>query len=1259
MENGLIASALLTMDQSSFQELMADFLNARGYKLIGKPGGVAGKNKTKRGTPDVFFVDNHDKYAYCECTTRERLPKGNEFLKKLLSDIAHCFSESPKSVPRDRISCVILCCTGEILPNEDLLLRERVQGYQLGCKLELYTIGNLPTLLSKEHLLLEKYFPHFARTKGIVLELQEFLKRGERRIQPWHNGPFVGRKEDILKVTEALEVHDLLLLSGTQGVGKSRLAIQVMVGFQEEGFIPLVIEGTTVSIWDDLPRLFSPERKYVVLFDDANKGLENLEGLLRFIESAPISSIKVIITVREYLRPVVQQRLHDWKTASLKLEPIEELELSNLVQENIPKGWSLNQMGIRQIVTLSKGNPRIALMALHSMFESGGKGVFESVFSIYESYFKRISHEVSFLADRKKLTALGVLSFFENIDRLDRNKRTFLEPQIDISWEELWVTYGELDAMELVDLNEDRDVVRISDPVLATFSFYKSFLDTSTSVIDYRHWLEQALRFYPEKVKVSIADCIHTFGYQPLMQVVKTHTSKLSDLVSSQLEFAFHFYDAFWFYHQMEALRFVSDQIDGLEDSEERSWGSSYGWEYGIGEGRILTLLGYFWESDSLLQGEAIQLGLSLCRPNIATALQRKLMDCFNFTHDDCNRGYPRHLKLVEIFSLEVVDEARRDAIDAVFLNSTEKFFEWESRMVRRSSVGKSYLMNTFTKSPIAELTQFRIATLRNLFRIAASKPAEVFERMEVYVQHALNDGQCPAKAEIEMVAAFLFQFLDRTNYTHDQLVQKFKELTKGMSPNLFNDWKGFEKLELAALIHAFRELREEAMVSGPQPEDASFDTFRGFVAGLSITEITRLCDQIERESQRGNVDWDMQLSFKYFLDVLVVNDLGKYLALMEHAIACDYQMHFTKGSVVTLPLALGLIDAQEYYDFLVGKQYANRDYWTLLFFDALPDNAINEFLFQAFVAHFLGLETDWYVSDCSSLVKFDLYYQKWRPEIPSLETPIESLFLSLLQSLWGKRERMKLVLGRQFCEKYHAYFLNDIPLLKSIYLYQKKTQADYDRLGTEWRAVCELDHRFVIEGLRNMISEESQTYVPMHGMKVDFIWDWIDSEAILDGVMDVCLQNELWTFMFEHRGALFFKGVASDPSRSERAWRYLVSRVAKFSTSIPHLGCFMSIVVFTFPDREIAMLREMLLVNQDVEMLCKLNLFKSDGFESGSFVPGVAMKIKRLNEAMEMLKTLPNPLKYTAHEAYLQGEIEEKEKDRKRELRRDFKEGE
>lgn len=221
-----IEASLQAINQAKFQDLINHLLHNQGLTFIGAPGSVVAKEKTSKGAPDSFFV-NGDKYIFVECTTMEKLGTSKTFLEKLKKDIEHCFDESKTGINKHEIEKIVLACTNKISPDEYRELKSRVNEYNHHTALTVFSIQNLPLLIYDFPGLSEHYLG-VQIIKGEIYTLHDFLVKTTKGLQPSLTNEFIGREDELKQAIEALKSFDILLLLGSAGVGKSKLATAIL-----------------------------------------------------------------------------------------------------------------------------------------------------------------------------------------------------------------------------------------------------------------------------------------------------------------------------------------------------------------------------------------------------------------------------------------------------------------------------------------------------------------------------------------------------------------------------------------------------------------------------------------------------------------------------------------------------------------------------------------------------------------------------------------------------------------------------------------------------------------------------------------------------------------------------------------------------------------------------------------------------------------------------------------------------------------------
>lgn len=239
-----IELALQGIDQATFQKMMNHILFLDGNKFLGSPGSVVGKDKTSKGSPDSFF-EYKDDYVFVEYTTQERLPSGTVFLKKLEDDINHCFDEEKTGITKNKIAKVILGFTDKISVDEHTSLKEQVKKHNPAGELLIYSIENVAFKILYYPGLSDRYLG-IPSTKGAIYTLPDFLVKTGRGIQPSLNNPFLGREEEIEQIVSSLTSEDILILSGSAGVGKSKLAVHIAEKFEADNAFEILYQPLQV-----------------------------------------------------------------------------------------------------------------------------------------------------------------------------------------------------------------------------------------------------------------------------------------------------------------------------------------------------------------------------------------------------------------------------------------------------------------------------------------------------------------------------------------------------------------------------------------------------------------------------------------------------------------------------------------------------------------------------------------------------------------------------------------------------------------------------------------------------------------------------------------------------------------------------------------------------------------------------------------------------------------------------------------------------
>ena len=478
-----IESALRSVNDATFQRLCDKFLWMKlNPDTFGATGTVIAKDKTKRGTPDSFFIDKDGLYITAEYTTQKKEDNLNDFLSKIESDINKCFDEAKTGIQNSSIREVIICHTSILLPNEIQQFEELCKQRNEDCKFRQYGINQLAIELQKYPLIISSFlnFP----CDQLFFYPSEFIGIFENRVLHMATPLttiFQGRDNELSDGKNYLDNEgDILILSGSAGVGKTKFALELCARFRADNssFEFLCASNLISSASSDISCL-EYDKNYLLLIDDANR-LGNITEIIKSIISLQrIGKIKIVATVRDYALSQLKEIFNNYNNKTITLFHLEPHEIKAILRRQ--PLCICEEAILDKIVTISSNNTRLAIMCAKIYQEEGNIDALNNVAKIYDRYFKEIYDDITKEDKQNTLKSLGILAFFRAIrhgydeDRIiEFNKDLF--DAFDLPQSTFWTVCEHMHKSEIVDMY-DHEIVKISDQSLATYLFYKSFFD--------------------------------------------------------------------------------------------------------------------------------------------------------------------------------------------------------------------------------------------------------------------------------------------------------------------------------------------------------------------------------------------------------------------------------------------------------------------------------------------------------------------------------------------------------------------------------------------------------------------------------------------------------------------------------------------------------------------------------------------------------------------------------------------------------------
>lgn len=1249
-----VENALKAINQASFQTLVNHLLYLQGNKFIGAPGAVVGKEKTSKGTPDSFFV-NEEKYIFVECTTQERLGESKSFFEKLSKDIDHCFKEDVTTIEKEKIEKVILACNEKISAEEYKLLNTKVKSYNPDTKFEVLNIQNLPLLIFDIPKLAEEYLS-IQIVKGDIYTLEEFLLKTEKGLQPSLTNEFIGREEELKNSIEALKKYDILLLSGGAGVGKSKLAVKILEELSRDNYVPIVIQSSGVSLWDDYQHLFLPGKQHIILFDDANKSINNLNYLLSKIEASQSYSVKVIVTSRDYVKKQVSLTLDNYSYKEFNIPEFKDEEIGKIIVAALPNLQYHSDIK-RKIVDLAKGNARVALMATYSVTPDSETNYLSSPVLLYEKYFKKISEEIGIFNNPIILKSLALVSFFGVLDRNNEELKTILSNKFDIDWNELWTSIMELHNSEILDVYSN-EIVKVSDQVLATYAFYKCFIDDKSAVINYAEWIATFIEKFSSRIRVTLIDVNNTFVYYHIRDLVLPHLNEVIKQIKSDEEL-YAFYNLFWFYKGRDCLLYLKKWIENLPQEEyPETLKFSYVHNDHTYATKHFELLKSFWNHPNELFKPSLELTLALLnkQPSRLPEILKFIHEDFKYKLEDREHGYLRQNLLLDILLDDKLNNVQKTFANGIFLNLSEALLGWHYTEFG-SAKGHAFTIYNFDLYKSDELIKLRERILNQVYHLFESENVQVQKTLQQIIYPGGDIDKSIYVEELPIYQKLISEKLDNKQYAHCKFVSILAKHLTEAGTAYSESWNEFIESDIRKLSKFLKpdwEYREGKSIQESEKEKRQ--EFEAFVKATDWQSLEKFLLNIDAlyKQQKDNNGWHIESA----VTDIYISIARKNKSEFENALRLFFSgkvLFPLRATVINIALLENIMTGKELLDIMSDYEFQGKPYWESVLITMLPEGQVNDVFLKLLINTFLKPDEYIYIHRMLDYLKYEAIFEEYKKENPELEN--HNIITYLTSIILTKTRKTRRDFGFDFCADCSSYFTKHPQLLKEVYWAQYEIDAHFDYEGRELKALLDLDKNFINDSLKNgKIGLGYSSNLRLEKINTSTLWEYEEYEELIEDLLLTALEKEQYTFIIEEDIYSLFSFRNVNEDRTGKAKSLIIKLTQKHSNNEKIVLMLIEVVYHNFNGWFIEYFREFLLINKDVALTRKINFGRSESW-SGSRVPLIQKKIEFYQDILKMINALPNILDYSEHIDYFEQKIGWKKKEIEDEQRRDFME--
>lgn len=548
-----VEAKILKLEGGTFQALCDTYLFRKtGYGNFTEYGKQAGTIKTAKGTPDTYFLKPNGKYALVQYTTAQ-----DRIFDKIKEDIEKCLDSKKTGLGIENIDEILYCynssrlSVGEYKKLKEICEKENI-------KLEIYSINTIAHDIYFDYPIIAKEYLGISLDTGQIMNSKDFIEEydSNKMLAPL-SIKFLFRESEKNEIIEAITSNDVVILSGQAGVGKTKLALEVVNEYKEKyGYELFCIRSKNLEIYDDIRKYIHQDTKYILFIDDGNE-LKQLELILELLNK---SNIKIVITVRNYIRDEVSKNIKKYTNEIYEKEILgfDDKELTEFLKENME---ILNPKYIEQILKLSKGNVRIAYMAGKIAKERNNLEAIYNVEDIYESYYGLMSIKL----DEKLYITGSIISIFGAIE-VDNKILDEILKLCNLNKEEFLENIRKLEEFEYIEIKHE-NAVRILDQCFTNYLLYKVLIKERFIKLDliikygfenFRDYLIRMLNMFT-----------NLYSSKETLEYIKQNVNIVWDEYEKDSNYLLDdFVKIFYSLNETKALNYIYEKVEKSENRE-------------------------------------------------------------------------------------------------------------------------------------------------------------------------------------------------------------------------------------------------------------------------------------------------------------------------------------------------------------------------------------------------------------------------------------------------------------------------------------------------------------------------------------------------------------------------------------------------------------------------------------------------------------------------------------------------------------------
>lgn len=1209
-----IQKAIISLSPGAYQKLMDEYLIKKyHFENIQPYGSHTGTDKTTKGTPDSYVRCSDGKYIFIAYGSVE-----NSF-QKVKQDILDCLNPQKTQVPIENIKQIICCHTSTNFSagqtSELYALFENILIISLGDVS--YDLLNKYPSLALDHLDVAVDTHQFFDFDGFI---NEYSKNSYSTSL---NMPLLGRDEELSNLINRLNEENIIVLSGPSGIGKTRLAIEVA---QQYAFAHnanmLTLKSNGETIYNDCSSYIDDDNENVIVVDDANE-LSQIKYLISLaLDKERSFPIKLILTVRDYAKQLLFCSIDRITNPySIELQPLSNENIEKILVEIFQIN---NRNVLDQIITIAKGNTRLAVMAANCVKTNQFSSICNAI-DLFNGYYTPI---ISIL-DSHELLVASLIAVFDAVSLEESALPVQIAKMKGISFSQFIEHCNSLHQKEVVNLLDNR-AVRFDNQnlrdYLLNYIFFQEKRLTPSEIIHF------AFLKYPTRVIFVFNTLLRLFNSPENVAYVEAEIRSAWSIIKQQEhESQKHFIKSFSSVIPDESLLFIKHQIDALQENhtdipaiDHQSFPNPKRYH-----SELIELLGNFKEYDCF--EDAIELALRYFEKNSEhpTDFYMLFGESWGFDYKSSRNRYKNELniinKLLEYY--QTLPSDRSALCLYSFIKESMKYSfscteETDERTVR---------FITFQLPACEEVYNIRHKCLEGLFLLYTSPSHQEWAHQllaGLFDFHASDENMALVQKDIDVFSEIFSNHLTSANLFHCNLLYQIDRICqKSNIPYPANLPKHTENriyLIYSVLsenyIYKYRGFDNAEDLRAKDIEDLCTTTTTAEFDQLWVALSTSLSDNCKNDWEIGNginlIFSNLKEDKKKFFDCL-----NSYLS--NKAPCALYYDEIIDGLISHL----GFEKSEEY---LLSFEFDYKNHWITKIHNQIPSDQIDE----SVCARMLS------IAQQPPAIIAPIHYKTAERVNESKPNFVKNYLSVLIQKSKARPSLMSNFLSplthnaTQSIDNLLQILDGSIDVLREAYIIALHGYLHFDYNGELFLSLVEKDSIFIPAVVSELITERHGT---SDTMILNALWRSANYAEYITLTIDVLRTADVYSYYAESFGKHFISCALEDKNHGSKVPIWLNQHISKFGKDMDRMKFLFNILCNCQKDIFMQGLLAFCYVNKSFNDFKSLRLTETSRSWSGSEIPLIDKQLDFLDNLHIQLKGID----FAEHRAWICEQIQ------------------